>query len=111
MSGHPDFERAFRIQMNTLEWMPIFLPALWLFAIYIGDAIAAGDRRGLDHRPHRLFHRLFEGRRKARPGLHDPGHRSDCAVGGCAGRGGAAAGVRGGNRHTLRSSGGRIHTG
>ena len=42
MSGHPDFERAFRIQMNTLEWMPIFLPALWLFAIYIGDAIAAG---------------------------------------------------------------------
>jgi glutathione S-transferase len=42
ISGHPDFERAFRIQANTLEWMPIFLPALWLFAIYIGDAIAAG---------------------------------------------------------------------
>ena len=42
MSGHPDFDRAFRIQMNTLEWMPIFLPALWLFAIYISDAIAAG---------------------------------------------------------------------
>ena len=41
MSGHPDFERAFRIQMNTLEWLPIFLPALWLFAVYIGDAIAA----------------------------------------------------------------------
>ena len=41
MSGHPDFERAFRIQMNTLEWIPIFLPSLWLFAIYVGDAIAA----------------------------------------------------------------------
>ncbi|WBL78663.1 MAPEG family protein [Bradyrhizobium xenonodulans] len=41
-SGHPDFERAFRIQANTLEWMPIVLPALWLFAIYISDAIAAG---------------------------------------------------------------------
>lgn len=41
MAGHPDFERAFRIQMNTLEWMPIFLPALWLFAVYIGDARAA----------------------------------------------------------------------
>jgi glutathione S-transferase len=41
MSGHPDFERAFRIQMNTLEWMPIFLPSLWLFAVYIGDAGAA----------------------------------------------------------------------
>ncbi len=42
VSGHPDFERAFRVQMNTLEWMPIFLPSLWLFAFYIGDAIAAG---------------------------------------------------------------------
>ena len=41
-SGHPDFERAFRIQMNTLEWMPIVLPSLWLFAIYISDAVAAG---------------------------------------------------------------------
>ena len=39
--GHPDFERVFRVQMNTLEWMPIFLPSLWLFAIYISDAIAA----------------------------------------------------------------------
>ena len=40
-SGNPDFERIFRVQMNTLEWMPIFLPALWLFAMYISDAIAA----------------------------------------------------------------------
>ena len=32
VSGNPDFERAFRVQMNTLEWMPIFLPSLWLFA-------------------------------------------------------------------------------
>jgi len=39
--GHPDFERAFRVQMNTLEWMPIFLPALWLFALYVNDAGAA----------------------------------------------------------------------
>ena len=41
IAGHPDFERIFRVQMNTLEWMPIFLPALWLFAIYVSDAIAA----------------------------------------------------------------------
>ncbi len=40
-SGHPDFERVFRVQMNTLEWMPIFLPSLWLFAIYISDPYAA----------------------------------------------------------------------
>jgi glutathione S-transferase len=41
ISGNPDFERVFRAQMNTLEWLPMFLPALWLFAIYIGDGIAA----------------------------------------------------------------------
>ena len=41
ISGNADFERVFRVQMNTLEWMPIFLPSLWLFAIYIGDPIAA----------------------------------------------------------------------
>jgi glutathione S-transferase len=41
ISGHPDFERVFRVQMNTLEWMPIFLPSLWLFAIYISDTVAA----------------------------------------------------------------------
>jgi glutathione S-transferase len=41
ISGDPDFERVFRVQMNTLEWMPIVLPSLWLFAIYISDAIAA----------------------------------------------------------------------
>src|SRR3954454_24285542 len=40
-SGSPDFERVFRVQMNTLEWMPIFLPSLWLFAIYISDPGAA----------------------------------------------------------------------
>lgn len=40
-TGHPDFERVFRIQMNTLEWMPIFLPALWLAAIYVSDVGAA----------------------------------------------------------------------
>ena len=41
ISGNPDFERVFRVQMNTLEWLPIFLPSLWLFAIYFSDAIAA----------------------------------------------------------------------
>jgi glutathione S-transferase len=41
ITGNPDFERVFRVQMNTLEWMPIFLPSLWLFAIYISDGIAA----------------------------------------------------------------------
>jgi glutathione S-transferase len=41
ISGHPDFERTFRVQANTLEWMPIFLPTLWLFAFYVSDIGAA----------------------------------------------------------------------
>jgi glutathione S-transferase len=41
ISGNPDFERVFRVQMNTLEWLPIFLPSLWLFANYINDQVAA----------------------------------------------------------------------
>jgi glutathione S-transferase len=32
---------VFRVQMNTLEWLPIFLSSLWLFAIYHSDVIAA----------------------------------------------------------------------
>lgn len=40
-TGHPDFERVFRAHMNTLEWMPIFLPLLWLTASYLNDFAAA----------------------------------------------------------------------
>ena len=39
--GHPDFERVFRVQQNTLEWLPIYLPSLWLFAFYWNDMLAA----------------------------------------------------------------------
>jgi len=41
-TGHPDFERHFRVHANTLEGLMIFLPSLWLFAIYLNDWIAAG---------------------------------------------------------------------
>ena len=40
-SGHPAFERAFRVQMNTLEAVMLFLPTLWL-AAYYGFALWAG---------------------------------------------------------------------
>src|SRR5438094_3735877 len=33
--GAPEFERAFRVQQNTIEQLVVFLPALWLFALYI----------------------------------------------------------------------------
>jgi glutathione S-transferase len=43
ISGHPDFERVFRVQANTLEWLPIFLPSMWLWAYaWGGDLIPAG---------------------------------------------------------------------
>jgi glutathione S-transferase len=37
VSGHELFERAYRIQLNTIENVLMFLPALWLYAIFIGD--------------------------------------------------------------------------
>lgn len=30
MVGDPFLERAIRVQGNTLEWLPIYLPSLWL---------------------------------------------------------------------------------
>ena len=40
-TGNSDFERIFRVHMNTLEWMPTFLVPLWLCAIYLNDIAAA----------------------------------------------------------------------
>jgi len=34
ISGHPAFERAWRVQMNTLESTLVFLPTLWLTVQY-----------------------------------------------------------------------------
>ena len=34
-TGNDDFERVFRVQMNTQENTILFLPALWLFSSYI----------------------------------------------------------------------------
>lgn len=42
MTGDPHLERAVRVHMNTLEWLPIYLVSLWLFAIYWSDLVAAG---------------------------------------------------------------------
>jgi glutathione S-transferase len=32
-SGHPEFDRAFRVHVNTLEQLIVFLPLLWLATI------------------------------------------------------------------------------
>lgn len=41
MTGDPLLERAVRVHMNTLEWLPIFLAGLWLFAIFWNEVAAA----------------------------------------------------------------------
>jgi glutathione S-transferase len=41
VTGNEHFERAYRVQMNTLEQMALFLPALWLYALYVSDVGAA----------------------------------------------------------------------
>ena len=40
-AGHPDFERYYRAQMNTLEQLVIFIPALWSFATFVNSDLAA----------------------------------------------------------------------
>ena len=42
VTGHPEFERIFRVQQNTLEQLIIFLPALWLFSFFVSATIGAG---------------------------------------------------------------------
>ncbi len=41
ISGHPIFERYFRVQQNTLEQIVPFLPALFLFGRYVSAPIGA----------------------------------------------------------------------
>lgn len=40
VSGHPIFERHYRVQMNTLEQLIVFIPAVFLFGYY-GNAMVA----------------------------------------------------------------------
>lgn len=42
VTGHDMFERAYRVQMNTLELLVLFLPALWLASRYFSTTWTAG---------------------------------------------------------------------
>lgn len=42
VTGHPTFERHFRVHQNTLEQLVLFLPSLWLSAALVGQGFAAG---------------------------------------------------------------------
>jgi uncharacterized membrane protein YecN with MAPEG domain len=41
VSGNEMFERVFRVHVNTLEQLVVFLPALWIFASFISPIWAA----------------------------------------------------------------------
>jgi len=41
-TGHEVFERFYRVQMNTLELLVVFLPAMWLAARYWSPALVSG---------------------------------------------------------------------
>ena len=41
MTGHEDFERAVRVQMNTLELLAAFLPSLFIAAAYWSSGLVA----------------------------------------------------------------------
>lgn len=40
-TGHPIFERYFRVHQNTAEQLWVFLPSLWLFSYYVHAPAAA----------------------------------------------------------------------
>jgi hypothetical protein len=40
-TGHEVFERYFRVQMNTLEQLIVFVPSILLFARYVNPYVAA----------------------------------------------------------------------
>jgi uncharacterized membrane protein YecN with MAPEG domain len=44
ITGHPEFERYFRVHQNTLEQLVVFIPALWMFARFVNApaAVALG---------------------------------------------------------------------
>jgi uncharacterized MAPEG superfamily protein len=42
ITGNEAFERVFRVHQNTLENLAIFIPAVWIFAVYLRPGWAAG---------------------------------------------------------------------
>lgn len=69
-TGHPIFERHFRVHQNTLEQLCVFVPALWLFAFYVSQGAAVG--LGLVYLAARVIY--------ARGYVEDPAKRSTGAI-------------------------------
>ena len=41
-TGHPEWERLYRVHINTLEQLIVFIPAIYGFAHYVSESLAAG---------------------------------------------------------------------
>lgn len=41
VTGNPIWERLYRVQLNTLEQLIVFIPALWIFAHFVSPLIGA----------------------------------------------------------------------
>ncbi|HEU5442349.1 MAG TPA: MAPEG family protein [Steroidobacteraceae bacterium] len=41
-TGNEVFERYYRVQMNTLELLILYVPAMWMFGFYVNAKAAAG---------------------------------------------------------------------
>ncbi len=41
VTGNEEFERYYRVQMNTIEQIVLLVPLLWLCAVWVGDGWAA----------------------------------------------------------------------
>jgi glutathione S-transferase len=40
-TGHPIFERYFRVHQNTMEQLVMFIPSMWFFGLYVSPRLAA----------------------------------------------------------------------
>lgn len=40
--GNPEYERYFRVQMNTVEHLVMFIPGMWMFGHYVSAPWAMG---------------------------------------------------------------------
>jgi glutathione S-transferase len=40
-TGHPEFERYMRVHQNTMEQLVVFVPAVWLFSMYMSPGVGA----------------------------------------------------------------------
>ena len=70
-TGNDVFERYFRVHMNTVEQLLVFVPAIWLFASLVSAKWAALLGAVYLARPAGLLLQLREGPAIAQPGVRD----------------------------------------